>query len=84
MAWGSERWLLELKAFNMQNWDQCWVGKSGSVWQLTVDCLYDCKSAEHEKEQCLEDYHCRFGHVETLCKNGAKRGFSEYHQVSSN
>ena len=42
------------------------------VWQLSVDCSNDHKSAEHEKGQCLKDYHQRFGHTESLHKNNVK------------
>ena len=37
------------------------MGKVGEVWRSLVDCSNDCKSAGHEKEQCLEDYY--YGHV---------------------
>ena len=43
-----------------------------SAWQSSVDCSNDCKSAGHKKGQCLEDYHWRFGHAESLCKNVPK------------
>ena len=36
------------------------------MWQLSVNCSNDHKSAGQEKEQCLEDYHWRFGHTEII------------------
>ena len=48
------------------------MGKAGDAWQLSVDYLNDSKSAGHEKRQCLEDCHWRFGHAESLWKNSAK------------
>ena len=39
---------------------------------MIINWLNDCSSVEHEKEQCLEDYHQRFGHAKRLYKNGAK------------
>ena len=30
---------------------------SVGVWRLSVDSSNYCKSAGHEKAQCLEDYH---------------------------
>ena len=51
---------------------KCWASKVDGMWWSSVDRSNDCKSAGHEKGSCLEDYHWRFGYVESVHKNGAK------------
>ena len=90
-----ERWLQKWEDFIKQDWDQHWASKTGAVWWLSVDCSKDSKSSEHVNRQYLEDYHWRFEHAESLCKNHAKTiewwpekalhaGVSGHHWVSSN
>ena len=67
-AQGGERWLKEWKASNMLDWGQCCTGKAVGEWHSSNDH----KPAGHEKGQCLEESHWRFGHVENLHKNDAK------------
>ena len=63
-------WVFE--AFNKQDWNQCRAVKASSVWWSSVHSSNDRKFAGHDKEQCLEDYHWRFGHAESLCKMVSK------------
>ena len=56
-------------ALNNLEWLMCHQAKPSSVWCHNVyKYSNDVMSAKHKKGPCLEDYHQRFGHVESLRK----------------